>query len=93
MKKIFLILTIATAALIIYSIYLFNSEINLDKLNFIHRKIARSVIDSWENYLSSIPKDRRSIVDYDTLMSQLNFYEKSFAERIFKIDPKERYTA
>jgi len=89
MKKLVLILTLAAAALIIYSIYLFNSEINLDKLNFIHRKIARSVIDSWENYLSSIPKDRRSIVDYDTLMSQLNFYEKSFAERIFKIDPKE----
>jgi len=89
MKKLVLILTLAAAALIIYSIYLFNSEINLDKLNFIHRKIARSVIVSWENYLSNIPKDRRSIVDYDTLMCQLNFYEKSFAERIFKIDPKE----
>jgi len=89
MKKLVLTLTLAAAALIIYSIYLFNSEINLDKLNFIHRKIARSVIDSWENYLSNIPKDRRSIVDYDTLMSQLNFYEKSFVERIFKIDPKE----
>jgi len=89
MKKLVLILTLAAAALIIYSIYLFNSEINLDKLNFIHRKIARSVIVSWENYLSNIPKDRRSIVDYDTLMSQLNFYEKSFVERIFKIDPKE----
>jgi len=89
MKKLVLTLTLAAAALIIYSIYLFNSEINLDKLNFIHRKIARSVIDSWENYLSNIPKDRRSIVDYNTLMNQLNFYEKSFAGRVFKIDPKE----
>jgi len=89
MKKIFLILTIATAAIIIYSIYLFNSEINIDKLNFIHRKIARSVIDSWENYLSSIPKDRRAIVDYDTLMNKLNYYERNFAERVFEIDPKD----
>lgn len=89
MKKLFLILAIAVTSLVIYVIYQFYAEINLDRLNFLHRKVAKSVFETWDNYLENIPKDRRSIVDYDTLMNQLNFYERNFAERIFRIDPKE----
>jgi hypothetical protein len=89
MKKIFFVLSALIIIIVLYFSLLFYSEINIERLNFLHRLVAKSVIDSWENYLSNIPKDRRSVVDYDTLMNQLNFYEKNFAERIFKIDPKE----
>lgn len=89
MKKLFLVLTLVATSVISYCIYQFYAEINLDRLNLIHRKAARSVFDSWENYLSNIPKDKNAIVDFDTLMNQLNFYERNFAERIFAIDPKE----
>lgn len=88
MKKLLLILAIAVTSLIIYVAYQFYAEINLDRLNFLHRWSAKSVFETWDNYLENIPKDRRSIVDYDTLMNQLNFYERDFAERIFKINPK-----
>jgi zinc D-Ala-D-Ala carboxypeptidase len=89
MKKIILILTITVVAIIIYSFYLFTAEINLDRLNFIHRAAAESVFDSWDKYLMSIPKDRSAIVDFETLMNQLSFYERIFAERIFSINPRE----
>jgi LAS superfamily LD-carboxypeptidase LdcB len=36
-----------------------------------------------------MPKDRRTIVDYDTLMNSLDLIEKDFASRIFDIDPKD----
>jgi hypothetical protein len=89
MKKIILIVGLAVAAFLIYCIYLFQSPINLDELNFIHRAAAESVFESWDKYLISLPKERSAIVDFDTLMNQLNFYERDFAERIFQIDPKE----
>jgi hypothetical protein len=89
MKKIILIFAITVVAMIIYSFYLFTAELNLDRLNFIHRVSAKSVFDSWDKYLMSIPKDRSAIVDFDTLMNQLSFYERNFAERIFSINPRE----
>ena len=82
MKKIFLTLGLAFIVFFIYCIYLFQSPINLDELNFIHRMAAKSVFESWDKYLMSIPKDKSAIVDFDTLMNQLNFYEKPFAKKV-----------
>ena len=88
-KKIILIIGLGTTAFLIYCIYLFHSPVNLDELNFIHRTVAKSVFDSWDKYLTSIPKDISAIVDFDTLMNQLNFAERNFAERVFQINPRE----
>lgn len=89
MKKILLLLVFAVVAFILYCIFLFQSPINFDKLNFVQKFATKSVFEKWDEYLQSIPKEKRAIVDYDTLMNQLNFYERNFAERIFSIDPKE----
>ena len=89
MKKIFFIPSAALIGVILYFSILFYSEIDIDRLNFIHRWVAKSAFETWDNYLSNIPKDRRSIVGFDNLMNQLNFYERNFTERVFKIDPKE----
>ena len=88
-KKIILFIGLAVIAFFIYCIYLFQASVNLDELNFVHRAAAKSVFDSWDGYLVSIPKERSAIIDYDTLMNQLNFLERNFAERIFQINPRE----
>ncbi len=89
MKKILLLLVFASIAFILCGIFLFYSPINFDKLNFVQRFATKSIFEKWDEYLQNIPKEIRAIVDYDTLMNQLNFYERNFAERIFSIDPKE----
>jgi zinc D-Ala-D-Ala carboxypeptidase len=89
MKKIILIIGLTVTAFFIYCIYLFQTPINLDELNFIHRAAAKSVFASWDKYLISIPKDKSAIADFDTLMNQLNFYKRNFAERVFQINPRE----
>lgn len=89
MKKILLVLSALILIIVLFFSFLFYSEINIERLNFIHRAAAKSVFETWDGYLTSIPKNKSAIVDYDTLMNQLNFYERNFAERIFSIDPKE----
>ena len=89
MKKLLLALSVLILVTALFLTYLFSSEINLEKMNFVHCWASRNVFDSWDAYLSKIPKNQRAIVDFDTLMNQLNFYERNFAERIFAINPKE----
>src|SRR3989339_358719 len=89
MKKIILLVTSSLVGVILLFGVLFYGEINLERLNFVHRWIAKSVFDSWHKHLSNIPKADGAIVDYDTLMSQLNFLERNFAERIFAINPRD----
>ncbi len=89
MKKLFLIISVSLIAIVLYFSYLFYSEINIERLNYLHRWVAKSVFDKWNEYSQVIPKEERAIVDYDTLLNQLNFYERNFAERIFAINPKE----
>ena len=62
---------------------------NYDRLNFIQQHMAKTIADRFEAKINSMPKDRRTIVDYDTLMSSLNFIQRNFAGRIFSIDPKD----
>lgn len=89
MKKIFLGFSGLIALLIISFSYLFYSEVNIDKLNFVHRWIARSIFVEWDKFSESLTKEKRAIADYDTLMNQLNFLERNFAERIFAINPRD----
>ena len=89
MKKIILALSASIVIIVLYFSYLFYSGINNERLNFLHRWVAKSVFEKWDEYSQAIPKERRAIVDFDTLMNQLNFIERNFAERIFAINPKE----
>ena len=89
MRKIILVLSALVVIVVLYFGFLFYSEINIERLNFLHRWVAKSVFDSWDRYSQVIPKERSATVDYDTLMNQLNFLERNFAERVFQINPRE----
>lgn len=69
--------------------FLYLQNPNYNKLNFIQRYVAETIAARFEAKINSIPKDRRAIVDYDSLMNSLNFIQRNFASRIFSIDPKE----
>ncbi len=62
---------------------------DIQYLNFVQRYVAKKIAERFDKTLIEIPKDKRAIVDYDTLMNNLNFIEKDFAQRIFEIDPKQ----
>ncbi len=89
MKKIlsvFILLLIVCGA---YLAFLFFEEPNYEELNFVQKYYTHKVASVWEKKILEMPKDERVIVDYDTLMNSLGFFEKNFAKRIFNIDPKE----
>jgi D-alanyl-D-alanine carboxypeptidase len=47
------------------------------------------VTKSFEKTISNTPPERRTIIDYDTLMLGLNFIERDFARRIFDTDSRQ----
>jgi len=86
------IILFIAASLIVFGgflLLLFFSPIDYEKLNFLHRWTAKSVFETFDAFSQKIPKEQRTIVDFDTLMNQLNYFERNFAERIFAIDPEE----
>jgi hypothetical protein len=89
MKKLFLVLLLFIAAVIIFFSYMFYSEINFEQLNFVHRWTAKRVFERFDEYSESLAKDERAVMDYDSLINQLNFVERNFAERVFQINPRE----
>ncbi len=58
-------------------------------LNLVQRYAARKVAERFDKTINKMPKDKRTIVDYDTLMNSLDPIERDFASRIFDIDPKK----
>lgn len=62
---------------------------DVDGLNIIHRFVTSAIAKKWKDYESSLPKEERALIHPDSLMSLLNFYESSFVERIFSINPIE----
>ncbi len=89
MKKFTIVVISIFIAAAAYILLLFFSEPNYKYLNFVQRYVTKQIAQSFDQKLNEIPKDKRTIVDYDTLMNCLNFYEKNFAERIFKINPRD----
>lgn len=69
--------------------FLFFTNPNYNELNFVQKIIAERINNKWVDELESMPKDQRAIVDYDSLMNELNFFERNYAERIFSINPQE----
>jgi hypothetical protein len=89
MKRIFLIIGLVITAFLVYCFFLFQSLINYNELNFVHKMTAQSVFDNWDEHFQSIPKERQAIADFDEIMSKLNLVERNFAGRILAINPKE----
>jgi hypothetical protein len=89
MKKFFFFSLLLIAAVIIYFSFKLYSEIDFEQLNFVHRWTAKSVFERFDEYSESLAKDERAVMDYDSLINQLNFVERNFAERIFAINPKQ----
>lgn len=92
MKKFILALSASVLLLVLIIVslnYYVYSRINYDKLNFLQQKLVSSVLQKFEDKLNSIPEEKRNIIDYNELLSSLNYFERKFADRIFSIDPKE----
>ncbi len=89
MNKILSAIIILLLLFVAYVSVLYFQKPDLTYLNFVQRYVANNVAAKFQQKIDSIPKDRRTIVDYDTLMNTLNFIERNFAERIFSINPKE----
>ena len=89
MKKIIIVTVSIFIAILAYIILLFIEKPDYKYLNFVQRIITNKIAAKFDEKLNEIPKDKRTIVDYDTLLNCLNFYEKNFAKRIFRINPKD----
>lgn len=89
MKK-YLYITSTIFLLLIFSTLFFTFiKINYEELNFIQKNISISVLEKWESKIEKIEVNKRAILDYHSLFNELNFIEKLFVKRIFKINPKE----
>lgn len=87
-----IVVSVASVILILFTGYialLYFEKPDYSYLNIVQRFVARQVSQKFDDVLNKMPKERRAIVDFDTLMNSLNFYEKDFAQRIFEIDPKQ----
>lgn len=89
MKKLFLISVICIIFSSGYAAFLFFAKPDYNHLNIVHRLAARCVTRSFEKIINNTPPDRRSIIDYDTLMMGLNFIERDFVRRIFDTDTRQ----
>jgi hypothetical protein len=59
------------------------------RLNFLQRQVVGGVVAKWEKRIKALPEEKRSLVDYDYLLGQLNLIEKMVVPRIFTIPPRE----
>jgi len=89
MKKIIIIVSTILLLIAGSAAYLFFTKPDYGGLNFIHKHFTKNIYEKWEAKINSLPADLRAAIDYDTLMNELNFIERNFAERIFSINPKE----
>ena len=64
-------------------------QINYEELNFIQKPITESVYKKFKSVINQLPPEKRAVVNFDSLMNSLNWYEKIFADKIFNINPAE----
>jgi zinc D-Ala-D-Ala carboxypeptidase len=70
--------------------YYFLTDISSYKhLNFLQRYAASSALETFDLYLEEENPDKRSLIDYDTLIAELGFIEKTFVKKLFSIHPSE----
>ncbi|HPN37885.1 MAG TPA: D-alanyl-D-alanine carboxypeptidase family protein [Melioribacteraceae bacterium] len=80
-----LIISVFTA----FYFYLTFTQINLERLNFLHRVLLKRIVKKWVKYKDAIPKEKLAITEYDALICLLNFIEIYLVKQILTINPKE----
>jgi zinc D-Ala-D-Ala carboxypeptidase len=59
------------------------------RLNILQQRLLAQVVIKWERMLNSLPEAAQPVVDYDQLLGELNFVEKSLVLKIFSSKPEE----
>lgn len=88
-KKVMIAFGVIIIISIGYIALLYFEKPDYSYLNFVQRYVANKISKQFDKEINKLPKNKRTIVDFDTLMNSLNFYEKAFAQRIFEIDPAQ----
>ncbi len=90
-KKIVIISLILIIFLwiIFFSYYIIFININYTYLNLPQRYITKNIADKWETKINVLEDKKRNIVKLEELEEELNFFEKMFKKKIFKINPKD----
>jgi hypothetical protein len=75
--------------MIFFSYYIIFININYTYLNLPQRYITKSIANKWETKINFLEDKKRNIVKLEELEEELNFFEKIFERKIFKINPKD----
>jgi hypothetical protein len=62
---------------------------NYNSLPYTQRHTAESVLNTFEKVMDNKPPEERAILDYDSLLGELSFIQRNFANNIFSIEPSE----
>ncbi len=89
MQKLLIGIVVLIVSLFLVGVGFLYQKPNYKKLNPVMTYVIKSVYDKWNAKLETIPKDEWQIVEYDTLMSSLNYFEEYLVGRIFEIPPLE----
>jgi hypothetical protein len=88
-KKLIIIIVTCVIFSSGYIAFLYFGKLNYDHLNIVHRLAARCVTKSFTKLINNTPQERRSVIDYDTLLMGLNFIERDFVRRVFDTDSRQ----
>lgn len=90
MKKFLsVVILILIVALGFFTTYRYFEELNKERLNFVHSFVSDRIAEKFQIVIDQTPKYKHAIIEYETLLNELNFIERNFAERIFSLDPNE----
>jgi hypothetical protein len=77
------IIAVTTIYLVVYDIT------NYEYLPLPQRYFAESIYSSMDKSIQNKPPEERAVIDYDSLLSNLSFVQRNFAETVFSISPSE----
>lgn len=89
-KNRFTALTAIAAGVVVLTAWiawLFLSAPSPARLNLVHRYMVNRIVTKWQLHILTVPDNQRAVVDYDTLMEELNYAEQNFARRFFALNP------
>jgi len=89
-KNILISIVVGIIAVLIFLIVdVLYFPISFEKLDFVQRLAVDEINRKWDKKIVDIPLDKQDLVSDEELMNSLNFIERGFAKRIFKINPTE----
>jgi hypothetical protein len=78
-----LLIAVVTTYQLVYDVNDYNS------LPAVQRYMSESIYNTFEEIISTKAPEERAILDYDSLLSELSFIQRIFAESIFDIEPSK----